>query len=137
MIQKLFLGMLLGGLMVATIGAYAATLNGTITAEGLGSSGNIQVNAPDVGDIDISWNIQRGNSDQHFGRVHGLTLTVQNAPGAGSSYDVLVRVEGANHVLLIGAIGHITGNSTSANMSFGIFLDPKDIENVIVVIDEG
>ena len=70
-------------------------------------------------------------------RVHGLTLTVQNAPGAGSSYDVLVRVEGANHVLLIGATGHIAGNSTSANMSFGIFLDPKDIENVIVVIDEG
>ena len=123
--------------MIATIGAYAATLSGTITAEGIGSSGNIQVNAPDVGDIDISWNIQRGNSNQHFGRVHGLTLTVQNAPGAGSAYDVLVRVEGANHVLLTGAIGHIAGNSTSANMSFGIFLDPNDIENVIVVVDEG
>ena len=123
--------------MIATIGAYAATPSGTITAEGIGSSGNIQVNAPDVGDIDISWNIQRGNSNQHFGRVHGLTLTVQNAPGAGSAYDVLVRVEGANHVLLTGAIGHIAGNSTSANMSFGIFLDPNDIENVIVVVDEG
>ena len=63
MIKKLFLGTLLSGLMVATIGAYAATLSGTTTAEGIGSSGNIQVNAPDVGDIDISWNIQKGNSD--------------------------------------------------------------------------
>lgn len=137
MIPKIFLATLIGGLMIATVGAYAATLGGTTSAEGLGSSGNVQVNAPDVGDIDMTWNIDRSSSSQHFGRVHGINLAVQNAPGPGSAYNVLVRVEGANHVLLGGATGHIAGNSTSVNLNFGGFLNAGDIENVIVVVDEG
>ncbi len=137
MIQKLFLATLLGGLMVATIGAYAATLSGTNTVERIGSTGNVQVNAPDVGDIDIAWKVHKGSGSQHYGRVNGVTLTVQNPPGAGSAYDVLVRVEGANHVLLTGGTGHIAGNSTSVTMSFSEFLDPNDIKNIIVVVDEG
>lgn len=137
MIKKLFLATLIGGLMVATIGAYAASLGGTTTAEGLGSSGDIQVNAPGVGDVNMVWDIDKSNSSQEFGRVTGLSLAVENAPGTGAAYDVLVRVEGANHTLLGGATGTIAGSATSVDLDFGDDLDPKDIENVIVVVDEG
>ncbi len=137
MFKKLFLGTLIGGLMVASIGAYAATLGGTNTAENLGSSGDIQVNAPGVGNVDMEWDIDKSNTSEHFGRVDGLELAVQNAPGTGAGYDVLVRVEGDDHELLGGATGTIAGAATSVDLDFGTHMDPEDIENVIVVVDEG
>lgn len=137
MIKKLFLATLIGGLMVATIGAYAATLGGTTTAEGLGSSGDVQVNAPGVGNVDMTWEIDKSNSSPHFGKVTGLELAVQNAPGAGAAYDVLVRVEDGSGGLLGGATGTISGSDTTVDLDFDDELDPEDIENVIVVVDEG
>ena len=137
MIKKLFLATLIGGLMVATIGAYAAALGGTTTVDGLGSSGDVQVNAPGVGNVDMTWDIDESNSSSNFGLVTGLSLAVQNAPGAGEAYDILVRVEGANNSLLGGATGTIAGSATSIDLEFGDELDPRDIENVIVVVNEG
>ena len=135
--KKLFLALIIGGIMAATVGAYAATLGGTTSAESIGSSGDIQVNAPGVGDVSFEWVMDRDNSSTHFGKLTGLTLAVQNAPGTGSSYDVLVRLEDGNGDLLGGVTGTIAAGANSATMSFGDELDPKDIENAIVVIDEG
>ena len=135
--KKLFLALFIGSIMMATVGAYAASLGGTTSAEGLGSSGDIQVNAPGVGDVSFTWDIDRDNGSQDFGKVTGLTLAVQNAPGTGSAYDVLVRLEDGSGNLLGGATGTIAGSATSAALSFGDELDPKEIENAIVVIDEG
>ena len=90
--KKLLLALIIGGIMAATMGAYAASLGGTTSAESIGSSGDIQVNAPGVGDVSFEWELDRDNSSQHFGKVTGLTLAVQNAPGVGSAYDVLVRL---------------------------------------------
>ena len=135
--KKLLLALLIGAIMTATVGAYAASLGGTTSVEGLGSSGDIQVNAPGVGDVDLEWEIDKDSSSQDFGLVTGVTLTVQNAPGGGSSYDVLVRLEDGSGDLLGGATGTISNNDTSAELDFGDELDPEDIENAIVVIDEG
>ena len=135
--KKLFLALLIGSIMMATVGAYAASLGGTTSAEAIGSSGDIQVNAPGVGNVDLEWEVDRDSSSQDFGKVTGLTLAVQNAPGAGSAYDVLVRLEDGNGDLLGGATGTISNNDTSAALDFDDELDPKDIENAIVVIDEG
>jgi len=95
------------------------------------------VNAPGVGDVSFEWVMDRDNSSTHFGKLTGLTLAVQNAPGTGSSYDVLVRLEDGNADLLGGVTGTIGAGDNSATMSFGDELDPKDVENAIVVIDEG
>ena len=135
--KKLFLALIIGSIMMATVGAYAASLGGTTSAEGIGTSGDIQVNAPGVGDVSFEWDMDRDNTSQHFGKLTGLTLAVQNAPGAGAAYDVLVRLEDGNGNLLGGATGTIAGTATSAALSFGDELDPKDIENAVVVIDEG
>ena len=135
--KKLILALLIGGIMMATVGAYAASLGGTTSAEGLGSSGDIQVNAPGVGDVSLTWEIDKDSSSQDFGLVTGVTLAVQNAPGGGSSYDVLVRLEDGSGDLIGGATGSIANNDTSEDLDFGDELDPEDIENVIVVIDEG
>jgi len=135
--KKLLLALVIGAIMVATMGAYAGSLSGTTTAEGLGSSGDIQVNAPGVGDVSFTWDIDKVNTSPDFGLVTGLTLAVQNAPGAGSSYDVLVRLEDGSGDLLGGATGTISNNDTTAALSFGDELDPEDIETAIVVIDEG
>ena len=135
--KKLLLALIIGGIMAATMGAYAASLGGTTSAESIGSSGDIQVNAPGVGNVSFEWELDRDNSSQHFGKVTGLTLAVQNAPGVGSAYDVLVRLEDGNGNLLGGATGTISDAATSAALSFGDELDPKEIENAIVVIDEG
>ena len=135
--KKLFLALLIGGIMASTMGAYAASLGGTTSAEGIGSSGDIQVNAPGVGDVSFEWDMDRDNSSQHFGKLTGLTLSVQNAPGVGSAYDVLVRLEDGNGNLLGGGTGTIADAATSVALSFGDELDPKEIVNAIVVIDEG
>ena len=135
--KKLFLALLIGAIMVSTVGAYAATLGGTTSAEGIGSSGDIQVNAPGVGDVSFEWDMDRDNSSQHFGKLTGLTLAVQNAPDVGYAYDVLVRLEDSSGDLLGVVTGTIANTDTSVAMSFGDELDPKEIENAIVVIDEG
>jgi len=135
--KKLFLAVFIGAIMVATMGAYAASLGGTTSAEGLGSSGDIQVNAPGVGDVSLTWDIDKDSSSQDFGLVTGVTLAVQNAPGGGSAYDVLGRLEDGSGDLIGGATGTITNTDTSEDLDFGDELDPEDIENVIVVIDEG
>ena len=135
--KKLILALVIGAIMVATMGAYAASLSGTVTAEGVGSSGDVQVNAPGVGNVNFEWDMDRDNSSQHFGKLTGLTLSVQNAPGAGNAYDVLVRLEDSSGDLLGGGTGTISGTDTDVALSFGDELDPKDIENAIVVIDEG
>ena len=135
--EKLFLALIIGGIMAATVGAYAATLGGTTSAESIGSSGDIQVNAPGVGDVSFEWEMDRDNTSPHFGKLTGLTLAVQNAPGVGSAYDVLVRLEDGNSNLVGGATSTISDGDTSTTMSFDDELDPKDIENAIVVIDEG
>ena len=135
--KKLFLALLIGGIMASTMGAYAASLGGTTSAEGIGSSGDIQVNAPGVGNVNFEWDMDRDNSSQHFGKLTGLTLSVQNAPGVGYAYDVLVRLEDGSGNLLGGATGTIADTATSAALSFGDELDPKEIVNAIVVIDEG
>jgi len=135
--KKLFLALLIGGIMVSTMGAYAASLGGTTSAESIGSSGDVQVNAPGVGNVNFEWDMDRDNSSPHFGKLTGLTLSVQNAPGVGSAYDVLVRLEDGDGDLIGGATGTIADAATSAALSFGDELDPNDIENAIVVIDEG
>jgi len=135
--KKLFLATIIGGIMVATVGAYAATLGGTNAAEGLGSTGNIQVNAPGVGDVDLTWDIDKDNSSAGFGRLTGVSMAVQNAPATGQAYDVLVRVEDGAGNLLGGATGTIAAGATSVDLDFGAELDPEDVENAIVVIDEG
>ena len=131
------MALLIGGNMAATMGAYAASLGGTTSAEGIGSSGGIQVNAPGVGNVDFTWDVDRDNTSQHFGKATGLTLSVRNVPGAGSAYDVLVRLEDGSGNLLGGATGTISDGDTSAGLNFGDELDSKDIENAVVVIDEG
>ena len=134
---KLILALIIGGLMVATVGAYAATLAGTNSAEILGSTGDMTVNAPGVGDVAVSWAIETDNTDNDFGRVTGATVDIDNAPGAGNTYNVLLRVEDGNGDLLGGGTASITGTDTSASVSFGDEFDPKDIGNAIVVIDQG
>ena len=134
---KLILALIIGGLMVATVGAYAATLAGTNSAEILGSTGDMTVNAPGVGDVAVSWAIDTNNAHAHFGLVTGATVAIDNPPGAGSAYNVLLRVEDGNGDLLGGGTASITGTDTSASISFGDEFDPKDIGNAIVVIDQG
>ena len=135
--KKLFLALVIGGIMASTMGAYAASLGGTTSAEAIGSSGDVEVNAPGVGDVNFEWDMDRDNTSPHFGKLTGLTLVVQNAPGVGSAYDVLVRLEDGDGDLIGGATGTISGSDTTAALSFGDELDPKQIENAIVVIDEG
>ena len=135
--KKLFLALIIGAIMTATVGAYAASLSGNVTAEGIGSSGDIPVSAPGVGDVNFEWDMDRDNSSQHFGKLTGLTLSVQNAPGVGAAYDVLVRLEDSDGDLIGGATGTISGNDTVVALSFGDELDPKGIVNAILVIDEG
>ena len=135
--KKLMMLALIGGIMAATVGAYAASLSGTATAENLGSTGDITVNASGVGNVDLTWEVETDNSKSNFGSVTGVTLAVQNAPGVGAAFDVLVRIEDGSGGLLGGSTGTISGSETSASLSFGDDLDPKDIENAVVVIDEG
>lgn len=135
--KKLMMLILIGGIMAATVGAYAASLSGTATAENLGSTGDITVNAPGVGDVDVTWELETDNSESNFGSVTGVTVDVENAPGGSDAYNVLVRVEDGSSGLLGGSTGSISGNDTSVSLSFGADIDPEDIENAIVVIDEG
>lgn len=123
--------------MVATVGAYAATISGSASAEVLGSTGDITVNAPGVGDVEVTWVLNTDNSDDDFGKATGATVDIQNAPGPGKTYNVLLRVEDGSDNLLGGGTGSVTGNDTSASISFGDELDPKAIENAIVVVDQG
>ena len=135
--KKLFLVLLVGGIMAATVGAYAATIAGSASAEVLGSTGDITVNAPGVGDVEVTWVLNTDHTDNDFGTVTGATVDVQNAPGAGVTYDVLLRVEDGSGGLLGGGTDSITGTETSASIDFSDELDPEDIENAIVVIDQG
>ena len=138
--KKLMMLVLIGGIMAATVGAYAASISGNAAAQDLGSTGDITVNAPGVGNVDLTWEIETDASEDNFGSVTGVTLDVQHAPGGGpngSSYEVLVRVEDDQGDLLGGSTGTISGNETSASLSFDEDLDPEDIENAIVVINEG
>ena len=123
--------------MAATVGAYAASLSGTATAADLGSTGDITVNAPGVGDVDLTWDLETDNGEDNFGSVTGVTVDVQHAPGPGASYDVLVRIEDDEGDMLAGSTGTISGTDTSESFSFDDDLDAEDIENAIVVINEG
>ena len=123
--------------MAATVGAYAASISGNSAAQELGSTGDITVNAPGVGNVELTWEIETDASEGNFGSVTGVTLDVQHAPGGSDSYDVLVRVEDDSGDLLGGSTGTISGNETSVDLSFGDDLDPEDIENAIVVVNEG
>lgn len=135
--KRLILATILGTIMIATVGAYAATLGGSNAAENIGSTGDIQVNAPGVGDVELTWNIDKDNTSPDFGRLTGVTLAVQNAPAVGEAYDVLVRVEDGVGGLLGGATSTIPAGDTIVSMDFGTLLDPEAVENAIVVIDEG
>jgi len=135
--KKLMMLALIGGIMAATVGAYAASISGNAAAQDLGSTGDITVNAPGVGNVDLTWEIETDASEDNFGSVTGVTLDVQHAPGGSDAYDVLVRVEDDEGGLLGGSTGTISGNETSVDLSFGDDLDPEDIENAIVVVNEG
>ena len=135
--KKLMMLALIGGIMAATVGAYAASISGNSAAQDLGSTGDITVNAPGVGNVDLTWEIETDASEDNFGSVTGVTLDVQHAPGGSDAYDVLVRVEDDEGGLLGGSTGTISGNETSIDLSFGDDLDPEDIENAIVVVNEG
>ena len=135
--KKFLMLAMVAGIMAITVGAYAATLGGTPSAEVLGSTGDITVNAPGAGDIGVSFVLDTNNSSSHFGKVTGANLSLQNAPGAGVTWDVLLRVEDDDGSLLGGGTSSVSGSDTSASISFGDELDPKDIVNAIVVIDQG
>jgi len=110
---------------------------GTASAEVLGSTGDITVSAPGAGDVDISWVLDTDNTSQHFGLVTGATLDVQNAPGGGNAWDVLLRVEDGAGDLMGGGTSSLSGTDVSTSIDFDDELDPEDIENAIVVIDQG
>ena len=119
--------------MAVTVGVYAATLSGSASAEILGATGDITVNAPGVGDVSVTWVLNTVNTDDDFGAVTGASVAIQNAPGVGVTYDVLLRVEDGSGNLLGGGTDSIKWTDTATSIDFGDDLDPKAIENAIVV----
>ena len=73
----------------------------------------------------------------HPGNGTGLTVTVQEAPGVGSAYDVPSRLEDSNGDLLGGKTGAIADVDTAAALAFDDKTDPKEIDNPMVIIEEG